>query len=271
MLNRLRSLRPFLHPWASLERKFLFFPERTFRGTPEHVDLEYEDIFPVTSDDVKLHGWHIPVDSEDTSDTVWLIFHGNGGNIGVRLDQYEEINYRYEAPIIAIDYRGYGRSEGEPSEQGMYIDAMAAFEMTQQLHPGKKIVVFGRSLGGPVAAQLASMISPAALILEASISSLAAVMRERAPWIQYSPLRFIIRSKFETTKYVSGGNVPTLILHGDSDRTVSPENAHRIFDAASNPRQLHIVKGGDHDGLDLVESDEYHEVLSEFLDEHEAL
>ncbi len=80
----------FLHPFAWLERKVLFIPERSFRGTPDHVGLEFEDVFPVANDGVKLHGWHMP----GTSGVVWLIFHGNGGNIGVRLDQYHEAALR---------------------------------------------------------------------------------------------------------------------------------------------------------------------------------
>ena len=108
---------PILCPFSRLERQLLFVPERSFRGTPEHVGLAFEDIFPVTSGGVKLHGWHIPGKS---TKVAWLIFHGNGGNISVRLDQYAEINRRYGASVVAIDYRGYGRSEGVPSETGFY-------------------------------------------------------------------------------------------------------------------------------------------------------
>ncbi len=255
------------HPFKWLERKALYVPELSFRGTPEHVGLEYNDVFPVAADGVKLHGWHIP----GSSDVVWLIFHGNGGNIGVRLDQYKTIHNRYGASIVAVDYRGYGRSEGEPSEPGFYADALAAYWLATELHPGKRIVVFGRSMGGPVAAQLASVVDPAVLVLEASISSLPAIMRERAPWIRFTPFPLIIGAKFETTKYVASSSTPTLIFHGDSDEAVSFQNAERIFSAAAEPKQLEIIEGGDHDGLDLVDPDRYHSVLSEFLSNHDAL
>lgn len=161
-----------------------------------------------------------------SSDVVWLILHGNGGNIGVRLDQYKAIHHRYGASIVAVDYRGYGRSVGEPSEEGFYADALAAHWLAAELHPGKRVVVFGRSMGGPVAAQLASVVDPAALVLEASISSLQAVMRERASWIRFTPFPMIIRAKFETTKYVANSSTPTLIFHGDSDQAVSIQNAN---------------------------------------------
>ncbi len=255
------------NPFSWLERQALFMPELSLRGTPEHVGLEFDDVFPVASDGVKLHGWHMP----GASEVVWLIFHGNGGNISVRLDQFQELHRHYGASILAVDYRGYGRSEGSPSEVGFYADALAAYKLAVQLHPGKKIVVFGRSMGGAVAAQLASVVSPTALVLEAAISSIPEVMREMAPWTRFTPVRFLVRSRFETVRYVAMGATPTLVIHGDSDRIVSYKNAERIFAAASDPRQLEIVPGGDHDDLDLVDPTRYHLVLGEFLSRHDAL
>ena len=251
-----------------LERQVLFVPERALRGTPEHAGLEFDDVFPVTADGVKLHGWHMPGPSPDV---VWLIFHGNGGNISVRLDQYQEIHRRYGASIMAVDYRGYGRSGGVPSEPGFYADALAAYKLAVNLHPGKKIVLFGRSMGGPVAAQLASTVQSAALILEAAFSSVPDIVRERAGWTRFVPVNFIFRSRFDSTKYVANLLVPTLVIHGDSDGTVSVANAERIYDAASDPKQLEIVPGGDHDGLDLVDPERYHLVLGDFLRKHDAL
>jgi len=268
-----------LNPFGWLERKVLFVPERSFRGNPGHVGLEYTDIFPVapsgpgrTTREVKLHGWHMPFESSSGSPVpVWLILHGNGGNISVRLDQYKAIRDRYEASLVAIDYRGYGKSEGTPSEQGFYADALAAYELTQQLHPNSKIIVFGRSMGGAVAARLASVVAPDALILEASISSMREIVRERAPWTHYSPVRFMVRSRFETTSYVANSSVPKLIFHGDSDRTVSYHHSQRIFAAASEPKQLEIIPNGDHDGLDLVNPDQYHSVVRDFLEMYGVL
>jgi fermentation-respiration switch protein FrsA (DUF1100 family) len=270
MLRRLNRL---LHPFSWLEQKALFYPERSFRGDPGHVGLEFDDIFPVAADGVKLHGWHMPARSENarTSGVVWLIFHGNGGNISVRLDQYKELHRRYGAPVIAIDYRGYGKSEGEPSERGFYADALATYEFARKLYTDRKIVVFGRSMGGAVAAQLASVVAPAALVLEASISSMREIIRERAPWTWYSPIRFMVRSSFDTARSVAGTTTPVLLFHGDSDQTVSYQNSERIFGAAAEPKQLEIIPDGDHDGLDLVDPDRYHATLTEFLRTHEAL
>ena len=257
-------------PFSWLERKLLFAPERSFRRTPEHVGLPFENVFPVTSDGVRLHGWHIRGDSPDV---VWLILHGNGGNISVRLDQYAEINRRYNASIIAIDYRGYGRSDGVPSEKGFFADALAAFELAGELHPGKKVVVFGRSMGGAVAAQLSTVASPkpVGLILESTLSSVLDVVHDQTPWTRYFPMGLLMGSKFDATSHVSKSSVPKLIFHGGSDRTVSHINSERIFSAALPPKQIHVIPGGDHDGLDLFDTDLYHGILKEFLTETDAL
>ena len=264
-------INPLLHPFKWLGQKALFVPEKSFRGTPKHVGLEYEDVHPETADGVRLHGWHIPRPNDATRNPVWLILHGNGGNISVRLDQYKEIHRRHAAGIVALDYRGYGQSEGVPSEEGLYADALAAYEYTRKLYPGEKIVVFGRSMGGAVAAQLASVVSPDALILEAPISSMPEIIKERAPWLRYFPLGLISSASFRTTEYVSTGNVPKLIFHGDSDQTVSYSHSERIFEVASDPKQLELIPGGDHDGLDLVDPDQYHSTVSQFLTRHGLL
>ncbi len=127
MLRRLTRL---LHPFSWLEQKALFAPERSFRGDPGHTGLEFTDIFPVTADGVRLHGWHIPApsaESPESTSAVWLIFHGNGGNISGRLDQYKEIHQRYGVSVIAIDSPGSGESEGETSEKGFYADALSHY------------------------------------------------------------------------------------------------------------------------------------------------
>jgi hypothetical protein len=172
-------MKSLLRPFSWFEQHLVFVPESSMRGTPAHAGLEYDDVFPVTAYGVKLHGWHMPGEpiSGERSGVVWLIFHGNGGNVSVRLDQYQEIHHRYGASILAIDYRGYGRSEGVPSEAGFYADALAASNLVRELYPGKRIVVFGRSMGGAVASQLTSVVSPTVLLLEAAISSLSEVIR----------------------------------------------------------------------------------------------
>jgi fermentation-respiration switch protein FrsA (DUF1100 family) len=158
-----------------------------------------------------------------------------------------------------------------PSETGFYDDSLTTYRLVRQIYPQKKIVLFGRSMGGAVAAQLASVVSNAALLLEASIASIANVIREHAAWTRHVPISLLFRSKFDTQGYVASRAVPTLMLHGDCDRTVSYTNSERILSSVIGQKKLHIVTGGEHDGLDLVDPDEYHGVISEFLSENGAL
>ena len=121
---------------------------------------------------------------------------------------------------------------------------MTACNFATDLHPGKKIILFGRSMDGAVAAQLASITQPAALNFEAAISSVPDVMRERAGWTRFVPVHFIMQSRFNSKKYIANLPVPTLVIHGDSGRTVSIANAERLYGAASDPKQLEIIPRG---------------------------
>ena len=127
-----------------LDRYFLYFPEREIFLTPGNVGLVYEDVFISTSDGVKLHGWFVP----GKSDLTLLWFHGNAGNISRRVDNIALLHERLGANIFIIDYRGYGRSEGSPSEQGLYLDAEAAIDYLRSREDVKddRLVLFGRSL-----------------------------------------------------------------------------------------------------------------------------
>tara|TARA_Y100001934_G_scaffold246574_2_gene305743 strand:+ start:2451 stop:3257 length:807 start_codon:yes stop_codon:yes gene_type:complete len=265
------KINPLIHPFKWLEQKALFLPEKSFRGNPGHVGLDFSDIDLLLEDGIRLHGWHIPHPKAQQEGPVWLILHGNGGNISVRLDQYKELHDRYDAAVIAIDYRGYGKSSGFPSEHGLYADALAAYKHTQSIYPKNKIYIFGRSMGGAVASQLVTKVPANALILEASISSIQEIIKERSKWLRYFPLKLISSANFNTKEYVSTSKIPKLIFHGDSDKTVSHIHSERIYKFAREPKQLEIIAGGDHNGLDLVDPERYHAVLQKFLREHNLL
>ncbi|MGA0275417.1 MAG: alpha/beta hydrolase [Dehalococcoidia bacterium] len=250
------------NPLGWLERLLLYGPERSYRGTPEHLDMDYEDVFLETSDSIRIHSWLI----RGPEKLVFLIFHGNGGNISVRLDQYRDLNNRLGASVLAVDYRGYGQSDGTPSEDGLYEDARTSLEYVNRELPDSKIVVFGRSLGSAVASNLAQN-NPQidALILEAGLSSIQQVMFEYSPWTKYSPVRFILRANYPTLEHVKNIRCPVLILHGTADSTVSHGNSKRIFAAANEPKQLELIEGGDHDFLDQVNPEKYYESITSFL------
>ena len=159
-----------LNGWMLLQQPgMIFFPYRDLAAAPSDWGYAYEDVFVTTDDRVRLHGWYIP---HPQAQRVVLFFHGNAGNISHRGDSVA-IFQRLGLNVFIFDYRGYGRSEGSPSEQGLYRDAAAAWRYLTETRgfDAREIVLFGRSLGGAVAAQLAAVQQPGALILESTLSS----------------------------------------------------------------------------------------------------
>ena len=158
-----------------LDRLLVYFPERKLEATPSDLGLEYEDVYFETSDGVTLHGWYVPgADDPSTGSgqavcVVW--FHGNAGNIGHRVYNLALMHSRVGASVLLFDYRGYGRSEGSPSEPGLYLDAEAAVEQAK-LSCGvgdDGIVLFGRSLGGAVAVEMATRRPFRAAVVESGV------------------------------------------------------------------------------------------------------
>ena len=150
-----------------IERSFIFFPEKTITTTPSDFAIDFEDVYFMTVDGVRLHGWFIPGENNIT----WIWFHGNAGNISHRLENLSLIREYLGVNIFLFDYRGYGWSEGEVSEEGTYRDADAALVhiLSRQDVDPAKIVLFGRSMGCAVAVDLAYRNELCALIIELSL------------------------------------------------------------------------------------------------------
>ena len=190
-------------------------PTRTLTATPARLGLPYQELALVTVDGVHLHGWYVPVPA---ARGVILFAHGNAGNISHRLDTID-LFHRLGFNVLIFDYRGYGNSEGRPSERGTYLDVAAAWrELTE--HRGiaaDRIVVFGRSLGGAVAAWLASRQQPAGLILESTFTSLPDLAAQIYPYV---PARALLRYRYATAKYLARVSVPRLVIHSRDDDVV---------------------------------------------------
>ena len=259
--------------FTHLERSLAYFPELTLKGTPEHVGLRYEDLWLSTEDNHRVHGWWIPGPEDFRANRpTWVMFHGNGGNISARLDGYRAIHRRIGANILAVDYRGFGMSPGRPSEHGTYADGRAAVAEAARRHEGQPggggpFVLFGISMGSAVAARLACETSPDALIVESPPSSFPDLASLHYPWTRYLPLSLIVQFRYETCTHVAGTSVPTLVVCGDQDDIVPLESSMQVFESATDPKRLHVVKGGTHDRPDLVDEDAYYEVVSRFMDE----
>ena len=263
-----------MHTPNSIEASFIFFPQPQLRGDPSHVGLRFEDVWLTADDGVRIHSWFIRGEESGDAETkrvLMLITHGNGGNISVRLDQYREFVDRYRfIDILALEYRGYGLSEGSPSEEGIALDAIAARKWIDEYVAGlpeeerPSIVYFGRSLGGSVATRLASVMAPDALILECPLLSIPYLAKTIAPW-KYLPIDRIIHNRFDTESYMKEVRCPVLVMHSEFDEIIPIDGGQMVFEAAAGPKRFYVIKGAPHNGADYYDSEGYYSVLGEFL------
>ena len=292
-----------MHTPDVLEASFIFFPQPQLRGDPSHVGLQYEDVWLATDDGNRTHAWFIrgeesnkpsrgsgeilPIDAQGgikggldrlaTGRILMLITHGNGGNISVRLDQYREFITRFRnIDIFALEYRGYGLSEGAPSEEGIALDAIAARRWIDEYVGGfpaeekPSIIYFGRSLGSAVATRLATVTPPDALILECPISSIPNLAKTMTPW-RFLPLEKLIHNRFDTESHMRNVRCPLLVMHSEHDEIVPIECGRMVYDAAQGPKQFYVIKGAPHNGADYYDPDGYYAAMGEFLAEFEMM
>lgn len=244
------------------QASLLYYPNvagRALVATPADIGLAFEDADLTTADGVRLHGWFVP--APDARGTL-LFFHGNAGNISHRLDSIR-IFHRLGLDVFIIDYRGYGRSDGKPGEQGTYRDADAAWRYlveTRGVDPAR-IVVFGRSLGAAIAAYLGAVQRPGALILESPFASVESMGRRLYPFL---PVRWLNRFGYETAEYVQRIACPVLVVHSRNDEIIPIAEGRAVFAAAPDPKRFLEIRGGHNDGF-LVSGAAYVGGLDGFL------
>jgi fermentation-respiration switch protein FrsA (DUF1100 family) len=244
-----------------LENKFIYFPSKYPEGIYEDARFipNLSECWIKTDDGIKIHGWFTHADS---AIATLVIAHGNAGNISHRIDLLKRLQ-RMQFNVLMFDYRGYGKSEGSPSEEGVYSDGRAAFDCALHL-PGvdpRKIILWGTSLGGAVAVDVATHRRPAGLILESTFSSGRDVARLAYP---YLPVQFILRSKFNTIDKIPHIGVPLLQMHGNKDRVIAFQLGKKLFEAAREPKEFYVIEGSDHNDTYIVGGKEYLEKVRSF-------
>jgi uncharacterized protein len=224
--------------------KLLFYPTRILTVGPAAAGMDFEDVYLTTSDGERLHGWFVP---RKGARATLLFFHGNAGNISDRIESIRQF-HNLGLNVFIFDYRGYGKSTGRPTEQGLYIDAIAAYDhlTTGRGIPPDSIIIFGRSLGGSVAAFLASQRPAAALALESTFTSVADVARGYYP---IYPVRLLTRYRLPTIEYLAGYNGPLLVAHSPDDELISVRFGRELYEAARGPKQFLEMRGGHNDGF----------------------
>lgn len=240
-------------------------PTRALVATPQDVGLAYETVWLTAQDGVRLHGWYVPAKAARAG---LLFFHGNAGNISHRLDSLR-IFHELSLNVLIFDYRGYGQSQGHPSEEGTYLDAQAAWRYLtgdRQIEP-ENIVLFGRSLGGAVATWLAARTKPGALILESTFTSVPDLAADIYWWL---PARKLARLRYATIEYLQQVRCPVLIVHSPQDEIIPYRHALALFTAAHSPKEFLELRG-DHNSGFLLSGERYIQGLDGFLARHLAL
>ncbi|MES9823331.1 MAG: alpha/beta hydrolase [Candidatus Thiodiazotropha endolucinida] len=234
-------------------------PSRRVATTPHQVGLGFESVDLMTADNVKLHGWFIP---HERPRATLLFFHGNAGNISHRLESLTLFNALGLA-ILIIDYRGYGNSEGKPSEKGLYRDAEAAWRYLTEIRalPEKRILLFGRSLGGAVAAYLATRNDPMGVVLESTFTSVPDMAAELYPWL---PARWLARYHYNTLERMAAIDSPVMIIHSRHDEIIPFDHGRLLFERAHQPRRF-LELSGDHNYGFLQDLDRYRDHWDDFI------
>jgi fermentation-respiration switch protein FrsA (DUF1100 family) len=245
------------------EEKFIFFPSAYPSGLYDEArTLSYlEDCFFTAEDGVRLHAWFARAESPRAT---LVMAHGNAGNVSHRLPIIRALRER-GFNVLMFDYRGYGRSEGTPGEEGVYRDGRAAYDYAaaQSDVDSATIVLWGTSLGGAVAVDVAVHRQAAALILESTFSSAHDVARVAYPFL---PTQFILRTKLNSDEKIGIASIPILFIHGNRDSIIPISLGRKLFAAANEPKQFYVVEGADHNDIFWVGGTAYLDRIQQFVD-----
>ena len=250
--------------WANLLDRMVFQPSRGIDLKPHQIGVRGEEVSLRTEDGVALHAFFLP---SPGASRALLFLHGNAGNASHRLPNAAEL-VRLGIHVLLLDYRGYGLSEGTPTEDGVYADARAGLVHLVEVRgiPEERIVLFGRSLGSAVAVDLARGRPLAGVILESTFSSGADVARQLL-----GPLGPIVaRRRFESSEKIGQVRSPLLFFHGDRDEVIDLELGRRLYEQAPEPKAFEVIPGAGHNDTTQVGGRRYFARIARFLDEISA-
>ena len=252
--------------WAT-QRQHIFEPSAQIQTTPDRLGLKFEEVrIPsgAGAERGELYAWWIPADRINAPTLLYL--HGNDRNVGHAHDvdsaaRMHALGYN----LLMVDYRGYGRSTGgEPSEAKVYEDAEAAWNyLLKQRSVPQRTFIYGHSLGGAIAIDLASHHPEAAgLIAESTFTSIADMAKLEYPWL---PVDLLLNQRFDSLDKVGKLKTPVLFIHGTWDKRIPWQMSQRLFDNSPQPKYLKLVEGGEHGNSNSVAPAEYNDALNSFI------
>ncbi len=244
------------------EHRQVYQPSRPMDANGSELGRPFEDVHFQTADGLKLNGWFLPADKDSSRQHfVFLLCHGNAGNISHRLEHVAAL-LETGASVFIFDYRGYGRSEGRPSEDGTYLDGQAAHQWVRQRgFTATNIIVLGESLGGGIASEVALREPSGGLILQSTYTSVTDLGAELFPWL---PVRWLGIIKYDTHSKLPRIKVPVLVMHSRADGLIGFHHAEKNFAAANEPKLLWEIVGRHNDFLEAGR-ERYLDGLNKFL------
>ncbi len=227
------------------EHSHVYHPSRTLDASGAELNRPFEDVIFKAADGVQLNGWFFPAATNSArASLAVLVCHGNAGNISHRLGLCQSL-LAAGVNVFLLDYRGYGRSEGRPSEEGTYRDAQAAYAwLRAKGFAGSNIVAYGESLGGGVAAELALREPVGGLILQSTFTSVPDLGAELFPWL---PVRWLASIRYDTCRKLPRLKVPVLVMHSRADEMISFRHGEKNFAAANDPKLFWQLNGSHND------------------------
>jgi fermentation-respiration switch protein FrsA (DUF1100 family) len=256
--------------WGTMmlfEDSLLFFPTSWPRGFPDaaafarRAGVPVEECWIPVEEGLRLHAWWC---RPPGAGAVLLLFHGNAGSLAERSDLMLALASA-PAEVVVVDYQGYGRSQGRPSEEGLYADASAAWRYLTEARgvPAARIVLLGKSLGGAVAVDLATRVRPAGLVVQSSFTSVPAMAAVHYPFVP----GVLIRNRFDSAAKIGRVRCPVLVVHSTADEIVPYGMGRRLFELAREPKRFFEVEGAAHNETWVAAGEPWRREIARFAQE----
>lgn len=246
----------------NIQNGLIFYPSKEIYSSPEQAGIKSEEVFIKTEDGETLHGYYLPSPHGFTSNVI-IYLHGNAENVSAWYEAPVLIQRYVPVNALIVDYRGYGKSTGKPTIEGTIIDAQAMYKfLIKRGFKGEDISLYGRSIGGAIALELAIRETVRSVVVQSSFTSLRDIAKEIYPFL---PDVLIENNHWHSKDLIKKITYPILISHGDRDQIVSISHSYKLFEAANEPKKLIILKGASHNDVSSYFTDEYFNVLKELF------